>query len=97
MQPEDPEDVIATVGRRIAELRARSGRTQAEVAEALGTTVPNLQRIEHGQQNVTIRTMVRIANVIGARVAEFFQEPETPTPEAPQRKRGRPRKRSVAG
>ncbi|WP_437555502.1 helix-turn-helix domain-containing protein [Sorangium sp. So ce367] len=85
------------MGRRIAELRARSGRTQAEVAEALGTSVPNYQRIEHGQQNVTIRTMVRIANVIGARVAEFFQEPEAPTPEAPQRRRGRPRKRSVAG
>jgi transcriptional regulator with XRE-family HTH domain len=97
VQPEDPEHVIETVGRRIAELRARSGRTQAEVAETLGTSVSNVQRIEHGLQNVTLRTLTKIANAIGARVAEFFQEPEAPTPEVPQRRRGRPRKRSVAG
>ncbi|WP_437839265.1 helix-turn-helix domain-containing protein [Sorangium sp. So ce1153] len=89
MQPEDPELVIATVGRRIAELRAGAGRTQNEVAEALGTTVSNVQRIEHGLQNVTLRTLTKIANAIGVRVAEFFQEPAAP---AAPRRRGRPRK-----
>ncbi|XYH97988.1 helix-turn-helix domain-containing protein [Sorangium sp. So ce1128] len=97
MEPADPEQVIATVARKIGEVRARSGKTQAAVAEALGTTTTNYQRIEAGVQNVTLRTLVRIANVVGARVAEFFEEPEAPTPEAPQRRRGRPRKRSVAG
>ncbi|AGP35544.1 helix-turn-helix domain-containing protein [Sorangium cellulosum] len=84
---EDPDQVIEAVGRRIGELRARAGQTQAEVAEALGTTVSNFQRIEAGEQNLTLRTMARIANVIGVTVAEFFTKPELP-----ERKRGRPRK-----
>jgi transcriptional regulator with XRE-family HTH domain len=82
---EDPEGVIQHVGRRIAELRERARLTQADVAERLETTVPNYQRIEHGTQNVTIRTMVKIAGILGARTGEFFAALES----TEKRKRGR--------
>jgi len=82
---EDPEDVIQHVGRRIAELRERAGLTQAAVAERLSTTIPNYQRIEHGMQNVTIRTMVKIAGILGATAAEFFSALDS----TEKRKRGR--------
>lgn len=88
---EDPEKVKEHVGRRMAELRENNGFTQADVAEAIGTTVPNLQRIEYGTQNVTIETLTKIANAIGVKVAAFFTEIEG------QKKRGgrgRPAKRS---
>lgn len=84
---EDPNKVIESVGRRIAELREKAGLTQAEIAEALKTTVSNYQRIEHGLQNLTIRTMVRIAGAVGAPVARLFEAPSSR-----RRSRGRPRK-----
>jgi transcriptional regulator with XRE-family HTH domain len=87
VKPEDPEDVIEAVARRIGELRAAAGLTQADVAERLQTTVSNYQRIEHGIQNLTLRMMSRIAAAIGVRVAVFFSPPERS-----RRRRGRPRK-----
>jgi transcriptional regulator with XRE-family HTH domain len=87
--PEDPERLIEDVARRIAELRQRAGKTQAEVAEVVETTVSNYQRIEHGLQNLTLRTMAKIANAIGVSVAEFFVAPPAPQ----TRKRGRPKKK----
>lgn len=85
---EDPDKLKAHVGRRIAELREKKRLTQATVAETIGTTIPNLQRIEYGTQNVTIETMTKIANAIGVKVAAFFSEIEEPK----TRQRGRPAK-----
>lgn len=86
---EDPEEVKERVGRRVAELREEKGLTQADVAESIGTTVPNLQRIEYGTQNVTIETMTKIANAIGVKVAAFFADSENARR---RRTPGRPRK-----
>jgi transcriptional regulator with XRE-family HTH domain len=86
---EEPEEVIKQVGLRIAELREKAGLTQAEVAETLGMTVTNYQRIEHGFQNFTAKTLVRVAGAVGVPVAMLFE---------PGRKlrssRGRPAKRN---
>lgn len=84
---EDAEKLKSHVGRRIAELRERHGLTQADVAETIGTTVPNLQRIEYGTQNVTIETLTKIANAIGIKVRDLFAEIEAPKA---RRGRGRP-------
>jgi transcriptional regulator with XRE-family HTH domain len=86
---EDAEKLKEHVGRRMAHLREAAGLTQADVAEKIGTTIPNLQRIEYGTQNATIETMAKIANSIGVRVAAFF-EPLS----APKRRRapGRPKR-----
>lgn len=89
---EDPEKVKEHVGRRVAELREKMGLTQANVAETIGTTVPNLQRIEYGTQNVTIETLTKLANAIGVKVAAFFAEIEGPKV---RRGRGRPVKPTV--
>lgn len=84
---EDPDQVIENVGRRIAELRAEAGLTQAEVARRIETAVSNYQRIEHGLQNLTIRTLVRISGVLGVSVARLFEKPS-----ASRGGRGRPSK-----
>ena len=89
MRPvEDPDDVIEKLGRRIAELRADAGLTQAEVAERIETAVSNYQRIEHGLQNLTIRTLVKISTALGVPVIRLFERPSTA-----RSGRGRPRKR----
>mgnify|MGYP001547678568 CR=1 FL=1 len=68
---------MARVGRRIGELREATGLTQAEAAEALKMTISNYQRIEHGLQNLSIKTMVRVAAVVGVPVARLFEATTT--------------------
>lgn len=77
-EPDPDEQLLDDVGRRIAELRARAGLTQAQVAEAVAMTVTNYQRIEAGTQNLTLRTMARIARALGVRVVDLLAPPEEP-------------------
>lgn len=70
---EDPEQLIKHVGRRIAELREGAGLTQTELATRLGISPANLHRMERGDQNLTLRTMARVANALEVRVLDFLQ------------------------
>jgi transcriptional regulator with XRE-family HTH domain len=85
--PEIPAEVVRDVGRKIAELRRGLGLTQEDLAERLGMPIKNLQRIERGLQNLTIRTLVRMAAAVGVKTAELFVAPASR-----EVKRGRPRK-----
>lgn len=80
------DQIIRNVGRRVAELRAAKGWTQASFAEFLGIAVPNLQRMEQGRQNFTVRTLVTVARKLGCDPRELWDPPSTPRP-----KPGRPR------
>ena len=79
--------VIAGIGRRIAELRAANGWTQARFAEKLGIALQNVQRMEQGRQNFTVRTLVNVARKLGCDASELWQPPAT-QPSG----RGRPRR-----
>jgi transcriptional regulator with XRE-family HTH domain len=84
---EDPDRVIADVGRRVAEVRRELGWTQQEAAEHLRMPLKNLQRIEAGM-NLTIRTLTRVARGLGVRTRELLDEPKS----RERRRRGRPKK-----
>jgi transcriptional regulator with XRE-family HTH domain len=87
VEPDNDRHLLDAVGRRIAELRKRAGLTQAQMAEGLGTTVSNYQRIEHGFQNLTIVTMVKISRILGVKIGALFAAPHRSS-----RQRGRPPK-----
>jgi transcriptional regulator with XRE-family HTH domain len=88
MRREDPDAVARSVGRRIAELRREHGLTQEKLAAALDVSVRWLARVELTGENLTIRTMTRIAN--GLRVpTRTLLDP--PSPAAREIKRGRPK------
>jgi transcriptional regulator with XRE-family HTH domain len=82
---EDPDRVIADVGRRVAEIRRELGWTQQEAAEHLRMPLKNLQRIEAGM-NLTIRTLTRVARGLRVRARELLDEPKS----RERRRRGRP-------
>ena len=90
MAREDPERLVRNIGRRIAQIR-RDRRTlsQEEFAEALACSVQWVSRVEGGE-NLTIHTLVRIANVLRVPVVSLFEAP-APEPQKP-RTSGRPRK-----
>ena len=86
--PETPAEVLRDVGRRIAELRIAQGWTQEKMAEALDVNLPYLQRIEGGRENLTVRSLARLAHVLGVRVGALFEAPLDRTVRGP----GRPRR-----
>jgi transcriptional regulator with XRE-family HTH domain len=81
-----PDSVVRDIGRRIAEIRAAKGWTQARFAEALGIAVQNVARMEQGRQEFRVKTLVRVAQRLGCDPADFWTRPSTVRPN-----RGRPR------
>lgn len=78
--------IIRNIGRMIAELRAGRGWTQAHFAEVLGIAVPDLQRMDQGRQNFTLRTLVTVARKLGCEPQALWEASTTSRP-----KPGRPR------
>lgn len=74
------------VGRRIAELRRERGWTQASFAERMGVSWKYVQRLEAGSENLSLASIVEIANVLGARARALFVKPKG----TPVRRPGRP-------
>ena len=52
------------IGRKIAEIRHEKGLTQKQLAERTGVTIPWVSRVETKGANLTIATMVSIANAL---------------------------------
>jgi transcriptional regulator with XRE-family HTH domain len=77
------------VGLRVAERRQAVGWTQEVLAERLGVSVKYLQRIEAGTENLTIRSVVNLANELDLSPNYLLR----PVREPAARKPGRPRKR----
>lgn len=70
--------VLFDVGRRVAELRTAKGLTQEQLSEASGIDVKNIQKIEGGVFNLTIRTLVRLGDAMELPdLQEFFDAPES--------------------
>ena len=84
---EHPNAFVAGVTRKLAEIRRANGITIEELAERLDTAVQNVRRIESGQ-NITLRTLARVARALGVRVdVRFTLDPQGPRAPTPGRKR----------
>lgn len=94
--PEDAEETAANVlrdiGRRVAEVRATRGWTQETTAERLDVNLPYFQRIEAGRENLTVRSLVSVARVLGVRTAVLFTAPVSRARRGP----GRPKRRRAS-
>jgi len=73
----DPDRLLRDLGRRIAELRADSNRTQEQLAEQLGVTPRYLQMVEAGEQNFTVKTLAGFADALAVTVPELFTKPKS--------------------
>jgi transcriptional regulator with XRE-family HTH domain len=82
----DPDQIIQDVGHRIAELRQCRQLTQRELAVRVGMSHPNLNRIEQGTQNLTLRTMITLATALDVELSDLLKPPGS----------GHPRKRKPA-
>lgn len=61
-------DIRQIIGRRIAQLRAEAGMSQARLAEMTGMEQPHIARIEAGKYSFGIDILGKIAAALGKRV-----------------------------
>lgn len=86
---EHPNSFVAKVTLRLAEIRKANEVTVEQLAERLDTAVQNVRRIESGQ-NITLRTLARVAKALGVKVEVVFTpDPQGPRTPPPGRKRSK--------
>jgi transcriptional regulator with XRE-family HTH domain len=68
------EDVRRMVGRNVRRLRSAAGLSQAALAERLGVDRAYVSGLELGQRNPTIVTLWHVAQALGVRLRQFFDE-----------------------
>jgi transcriptional regulator with XRE-family HTH domain len=66
------DELVLRVGRRIGALRKERGLTQAQLAERLGIAQKNVHRLESGTQNLTLRTIVKVAEALDVAVDDLL-------------------------
>ncbi len=79
----EEERLILWATEAIAEAMEMQGRTRAEVAEALGTSRPNVTQILSGSRDMTLRTLAALAQACGMRV-DLKLEPLPQVAHAPE-------------
>ena len=60
--------VLVALGKHVREVREKQNLQQAQLAHAVGMEPTNLAKIERGEKNVTVDTLVRIAAGLGTKL-----------------------------
>lgn len=76
------QSVADQLGLGIKELRESKGWTQEKASEAMHIDLKHLQKIEAGMVNVTLVTLVRIAEGFTIDIASLFHPQTKAVPEA---------------
>lgn len=63
-----------TVGKNIRRLRKARGLTQEQLAEDAGMAMRYLSGVERGEENPTLRFLIKIAEALGAEPAELLKK-----------------------
>ena len=73
--PSEPklDDLFAIFGDNLWKARLAGGLKQSEVAEQAGLTQQRLSLIEAGNQNLTLKTMMRLAQAVDQNVSAMLQ------------------------
>jgi len=61
-------------GNNLRRARLKAGLKQSDVAEQTGLTQQYLSLIEAGQQNITLKTMIVLAEVVGSDLLKMLRE-----------------------
>ena len=67
------DDYKIKIGNLIQETRQSRGLTQAQLAEALGTSQSAINRIEKGGQNISLEMLARISDVLSSELVSLNQ------------------------
>lgn len=68
------DEVIGAISRRIIELRKKRGLSQTELGKLVGVTQGRIFELEQRSSNVTIKTLVRMAQVFEVELVELVAD-----------------------
>jgi len=72
----DPADDYVRLGRALAALRRRAGRTQAEAGAAVNVGARHISTVEKGRTGIAFPTMMALLRFYRASLAELAAEVE---------------------
>ena len=75
----DGSELRAHLGKTVRQARQRAELTQAGLADLAGLTQQHIARIEAGQINPTLATMVAVARVLHLDVGDMLRQAGPPT------------------
>lgn len=64
------------IGKRIKELRKKSGMTQGELAIGVGVTYQQIQKYEKGTSSISTDKLFKIAEILGINIDMLLKEEE---------------------
>jgi len=67
------EDYLRRIGTLIRDARKHRGLTQAQLAESLGTSQSAVNRIERGQQNLSVEMLTRVSDALDSQIVSLGQ------------------------
>lgn len=65
-------EVLKSLGQKVRALRKERGLTQVELAFRCNMEPSNLNRIEAGRTNPTVRSLTLVANGLGIKLSDLF-------------------------
>ena len=65
-------DLTHALAETLRQARREAGLTQAAMAKALRVSRPTITRLENGDQNVTLRTLVQLCRALDCEIGALF-------------------------
>ena len=65
---------------RLRDLRERAGLTMQALADRIGTSAPQINKLEKGERRLTVDWMARLAQGLGVEIRDLLPEPAEPGP-----------------
>lgn len=78
-EAEAPTDEGIALGKRIRDLRLKSGRTLADLAKSTGISIGTLSQLERGLVSPTVRTLFTVGHALGVAPTWLIDPSQTPT------------------
>jgi transcriptional regulator with XRE-family HTH domain len=66
-------DLARQLADSLRRLRDEAGLSQTAMAKRLGVSQPTLNRLEHGAQNTTLKTLNQLCRALRCRIGELFE------------------------
>ena len=67
------EVILKKLGERIKSLRKEAGKSQTQFSYEMGWDKPNLRKIEKGKTNPTVKTLIKISDVLKISLSELLK------------------------
>jgi transcriptional regulator with XRE-family HTH domain len=90
------DNLQRSLGRRIRELRSKHGWSQEQFADFCGLHRTYLGHVERGEKNVSLSTVLRVADALGVRISALFGRTQNAVADGPKQLRP-PMTRSASG